>query len=222
MRIKWLAHASFLIQGGGGVRIITDPYTPEEMNFGYIKEPADIVIRSSSDDEGHCFAEMIQGHPEVATATEFADQQIIVKGIPISAISTQESLIYKQDPRDNAMYRFELDDIRVGHFGDVGNRLTEDHLSKMSGIDVALVPTGGPPTIDLEDSVYGPPNAKASNHHSDALCTARNSSEDVSSYTLYKHVFRRSSEMGGIVRNRDFKSFFTPTDASHCLASEHS
>ena len=57
----------------------------------------------------------------------------------------------KLQPRDNAMYCFVVDGVRLVHFGDVGNRLERWQLEQMGGVDVAIVPTGGPPTIELDD-----------------------------------------------------------------------
>ncbi len=150
MKIKWFAHASFLIQGEG-IRIITDPYTTELAGFTPILEPADLVIRSSGDDKAHSNAEMIRGEPTVVTATEIGEQGKVVKGIGITTVATQESLLHKAEPGDNAIYCFSLEGIRVAHFGDVGNRLTEDQLARIDGVNVLLIPTGGPPTIDLDD-----------------------------------------------------------------------
>ncbi|MCB0165938.1 MAG: MBL fold metallo-hydrolase [Anaerolineae bacterium] len=150
MKIKWFAHASFLIEGDG-LRIITDPYTPDEMGFPPITEPADIVIRSSSDDGGHCFAEMIPGEPEVVTATDIIDSGITIRGLKITAIPVRESLIYKDSPLDNGMYRFTLEGLRLAHMGDVGNPLTDEQLDALANVDVLFVLAGGPPTIDLDD-----------------------------------------------------------------------
>lgn len=150
MRVKWYAHASVLFQGSG-VRIITDPYTPEVLGFLPITEPADVVVRSSADDDGHNHAEMITGSPVVVTATELEPEGETVRGIHFTPIHAQESLIYKERPRDNAMYLFTLDGIRVAHLGDIGNRITDDQLTLLSGIEVMVAPAGGPPTIDLTD-----------------------------------------------------------------------
>ena len=49
------------------------------------------------------------------------------------------------------MYCFEVEGIRIVHFGDVGNRLGPWQLEQMGEVDVAIVPTGGPPTIELTD-----------------------------------------------------------------------
>jgi L-ascorbate metabolism protein UlaG (beta-lactamase superfamily) len=150
MKIKWLAHAAFLIESDG-LRIVTDPYKPDVMGFAEIRETANVVIRSSAEDEGHCFAEPIAGNPEIVTATDIPEGGVTVGSLTIAAIPSQESLIHKEAPRDNAMYRFTLEGLHIAHFGDVGNRLTKAQVAAFAGTDVALVPTGGPPTIDLED-----------------------------------------------------------------------
>jgi L-ascorbate metabolism protein UlaG (beta-lactamase superfamily) len=47
MKIKWLGHASFLITSDGGVRIITDPYGPDDrLRYGEINESAEIATVS--------------------------------------------------------------------------------------------------------------------------------------------------------------------------------
>jgi L-ascorbate metabolism protein UlaG (beta-lactamase superfamily) len=152
MKIKWYAHAAVLF-ADNQLRIIADPYSPTELGFATITEPADIVIRSSADDLGHCYAEMISGDPIIVTATELEPEGVTVRGIHFTPIHARESLIHKERPRDNAMYRFTLDGIRIAHLGDVGNRLTDDQLDGLHDVDVLLAPVGGPPTIDLDDLV---------------------------------------------------------------------
>jgi L-ascorbate metabolism protein UlaG (beta-lactamase superfamily) len=150
MKIKWFAHASFLVEGDG-LRIITDPYHPAELAFPPITEPADIVIRSSADDLGHCYAEMIPGNPIVVTATDIVETGATVRGLRIMAIPVKESLIHKDAPLDNAMYRFTIEGINLAHLGDVGNALTEEQLAGLANADVLFVLAGGPPTLNLDD-----------------------------------------------------------------------
>ena len=150
MKIKWFAHASFLIEGDG-LRIITDPYHPGELAFPPITEPADIVIRSSADDLGHCYAEMIPGNPTVVTATDIVEAGATIHGLQISAIPVMESVIHKDSPLDNAMYRFSIEGINIAHLGDVGNPLTGEQLIGLANADVLFVLAGGPPTLDLDD-----------------------------------------------------------------------
>lgn len=170
MRIKWYAHACLRIEGGG-VSIITDPYTPHKSGFTAVTETADIVVRSSDDDSAHANAEMIPGDPEVVTATHFLsfavkddagslaaqdarrdDSTFLTQaGVRFKAIPAMESMRVKLQPRDNAMYCFDVEGVRIVHFGDVGNPLEAWQLEQMENVNVAIVPTGGPPTIELMD-----------------------------------------------------------------------
>ncbi len=151
MKIKWLAHASFLIEGDG-LRIITDPYQPNEiMNLPPVTETTDIVVRSSDDDEAHCFIDTIPPGFDLVTATDIVDTGATARGIHFDAIWSQES-IYKEDiVRDNAMYRFTLEGIQITHMGDVGNALTKEQMAALSGTDILLALVGGHPTISLPD-----------------------------------------------------------------------
>lgn len=158
MKIKWFAHASVLFESGD-LRLIADPYSPVEVGFATITEPADLVVRSSADDLGHCYAEMIRGRdgadsqPIVVTATELEPEGVMEAGIHFTPIHARESLVHKEQPRDNAMYRFTVEGIRIAHLGDVGNRLEDDQLAALHDVDIMLAPAGGPPTIDLDDLV---------------------------------------------------------------------
>ncbi len=138
MRIKWYAHACLRIEGGG-VSIITDPYTPHKSGFAPVDETADIVVRSSDDDSAHANAAMIPGNPEIVTATHILNpgaksapgdknapgqggdpSHVTRAGIRFSAVPALESMRVKLQPRDNAMYCFVVDGVRLVHFGDVG------------------------------------------------------------------------------------------------------
>ena len=150
MRIKRYGHASFLIEGEN-IRIITDPYLPELIGYDPITEPADIVITSSATDPAHSHAAMIPGSPIVINALEITETPVEIHGVRFESIVTMESLIYKDIPGQNAMYRFTVDGIAIGHMGDVGNPLNDTQLAFFQNIDVLLALTGGPPTIELND-----------------------------------------------------------------------
>src|SRR5688572_29069481 len=123
MVIKWYGHACFQIRDG--VRIVTDPYSPEVANLRGVSEPADIVIMSSDDDNFHSCAGQVPGDPVVLNALEIArgGGSRTERGVRFDAIETMESIVYKTAPGANAMYAFTVDGVRVAHMGDVGNPL---------------------------------------------------------------------------------------------------
>jgi L-ascorbate metabolism protein UlaG (beta-lactamase superfamily) len=154
VKIKWYGQACFLITSERGLRIVTDPYTPETSGYTYVQEPAHIVIRSSDNDLFHCRADLIPGQPAVITALDVARAggQHTELGVTFHAIEAMEALDHKyHDPDQNGMYRFSVDGISIGHMGDVGNPLSADQIAFFRGVDVLLALTGGHPVIELDD-----------------------------------------------------------------------
>jgi L-ascorbate metabolism protein UlaG (beta-lactamase superfamily) len=139
MKIKWYGHACFRIEGGG-VSIVTDPYTPEVAGLDAVEERADVVIMSSATDRFHSNAAMVPGDPKILDALEIAGR------------GSMESLKHKANPDENAIYRFTVEGVSILHLGDLGNPLTNEQLDRLRGrVDILLALTGGPPTIELED-----------------------------------------------------------------------
>lgn len=157
MRITWWGLACFKIEGQG-VTIATDPYAPTEFGYRPIDEPIDIVVRSSPDDHAHSSADSLRGHPQLVEALDVAKTgPVVVKGVRFEAFRTRERLVAgKSAPGENAMYRFEVDGIRVLHLGDVGLPFSPDQLDALDGqVDVLLAITGDNYTISLDDLRYG-------------------------------------------------------------------
>ena len=154
MKLKWYGHAAFRITSDAGFSIITDPYTPEISGYEPITESADLVITSSDDDESHCRADLIPGMPTAVNALRVAEHggEQMVNGITIQAMETREMEEHPYHaPGQNAMYRFEVDGIRIAHMGDVGNPLTERQIEFYEDVDLLLALTGDVPTIGLDD-----------------------------------------------------------------------
>jgi L-ascorbate metabolism protein UlaG (beta-lactamase superfamily) len=156
MRITWWGLACFLIEGEA-ISIATDPYTPAEFGYRPIDRPLDVVVRSSPDDRAHSAADSVAG-TELIEALEVSKAgPVTVKGVRFEAYRTRERLVAgKAAPGENAMYRFEVDGVRVLHLGDIGLPFSPDHLDALEGqVDVVLAITGDNYTISLDDLVYG-------------------------------------------------------------------
>jgi L-ascorbate metabolism protein UlaG (beta-lactamase superfamily) len=152
MRVSWCGHACFRLEGSG-VSIITDPYTPELAGLRPVAEPADIVIMSSALDEAHSNPAMVPGSPQVLNALDAVDQpREIADGVVVEAVAAMEGVDRPDDPKANALYRFELDGVSICHMGDVGRRLSDAQLAPLRGrVDVLLALAGAGLTIALDD-----------------------------------------------------------------------
>ncbi len=154
MKLKWWGHACFLVTADNGVKVITDPYTPATSGYRPVTDEPDIVIMSSDNDSYHCRADLIPGQPVVINALEVAqkDGERVEKGISFKAIEAMEAFDHREhDPDQNGMYRFTVDDVSIGHLGDVGNALSAEQIAFFRDVDVLLALAGGHPTIALDD-----------------------------------------------------------------------
>ncbi|MEM8788050.1 MAG: MBL fold metallo-hydrolase [Pseudomonadota bacterium] len=154
MQVKWYGHAAFRLTDANGLRLITDPYTPEGVGYPPIRDPAHLVVISSDDDDAHCRADLIAGDPAVANALEIAlnGGARSVAGVDITAIAAAEWDEHPEHaPGQNGMYRFTLDGIKCAHMGDVGNPLTDAQIGFFEDVDVLFALAGGYLTIELPD-----------------------------------------------------------------------
>jgi L-ascorbate metabolism protein UlaG (beta-lactamase superfamily) len=142
MKIKYLAHASFLITSDSGLRIITDPYAAGGgIKHGEIKETADIVT-ISHEHHDHNNAGAIGGNPKVVRSGAE------VKGIKIKAVPTAHDDKGGGQRGKNTIFCFEVDGVKVCHCGDLGHVLTDEQVKAIGGVDVLMIPVGGFFTVD--------------------------------------------------------------------------
>ncbi|MEL6463566.1 MAG: MBL fold metallo-hydrolase [Pseudomonadota bacterium] len=155
MKITWFGHAAFGLEAETGLRVITDPYTPEGVGYAPIRDSADLVLISSEDDDAHCRADLIPGIPIVVNALSVAQGggSTTACGIEITAIEAAEWDHHPDHavPGQNGMYRFTLDGIKCAHMGDVGNPLTDQQQAFFEGTDVLFALAGGYLTLELPD-----------------------------------------------------------------------
>ncbi|HEY51541.1 MAG TPA: MBL fold metallo-hydrolase [Dehalococcoidia bacterium] len=142
MKIKWLGHASFLIIADSGVRIITDPYEPnDKLRYGNINESADIVTVSHEHFD-HANVAAVKGNPQVVKGNAE------VKGIKFKGIATFHDAAGGKERGRNTIICFEVDGVKLCHCGDLGHEPTADQLAEIGSVDVLLLPVCGLYTID--------------------------------------------------------------------------
>ncbi|MEL6678758.1 MAG: MBL fold metallo-hydrolase [Pseudomonadota bacterium] len=154
MKLKWYGHAAFGITDAQGRHIVTDPYTPETSGYSPITDATDLVIASSDNDTFHCRHDLVAGDPHFINALSVAEAggETAWNGLTIRAIQTMEMDGHPyHDPDQNAMYRFEVDGLRIGHMGDVGNPLAPHQVAFLKDLDILLALAGDVPTIRLDD-----------------------------------------------------------------------
>lgn len=144
MKVKWLGHACFLITSRDGLRVITDPYAVGGgINYSPIKETADVVVVSHDHDD-HSNVSTVQGKPEVVKGSG----KKTAKGIQFKGIATYHDDSQGKRGGSNTVFRFDVDDTRLCHLGDLGHVLSPGQVTEIGAVDILFVPVGGFFTID--------------------------------------------------------------------------
>lgn len=142
MKIKWLAHAAFLLTSDSGIRIVTDPYeTNERHRHADITETAELVTVSHGHGD-HNNVAAVKGNPQLVKDSG------TYQGIKITAVTTAHDDDGGSKRGPNIIFCFELDGVNVCHCGDLGHLLTTEQARKIGKVDVLMVPVGGFFTID--------------------------------------------------------------------------
>ena len=142
MKIKYLAHACFLITADNGTTIITDPYeTGDRLKYDEIQESADIVTVSHEHFD-HNNASAVRGNPAIVKETA------TVKGTKLEGFPSYHDDVGGAKRGTNTIFCFEVDGVRVCRLGDLGHGLDDRQIAGLGKVDILLIPVGGTFTID--------------------------------------------------------------------------
>ena len=147
MDIFYLGHSSFKLKGRES-SVITDPFDPKKVGLKFSPNEADIVS-ISHEHEDHNAVSVIKGEPKVISGPG----EYEIKGISILGFSTFHDDKNGEERGRNTIYVYEVDEIRICHLGDLGQKLSESLLESLGDIDVLMIPVGGIYTIGPSQAV---------------------------------------------------------------------
>lgn len=149
MEIVWLGHATFRIKtrvAGTQVTIVTDPYDASLVGFKFPKVTADIVT-ISHEHKDHAAEENVKGENDASPKILRGPGEYEVKGVTLRGVATWHDSKNGAERGENTVFTYETEKIRMAHFGDLGQVLTDAQLEAIGNIDIALLPVGGVYTI---------------------------------------------------------------------------
>jgi len=150
MIITWQGQSCFKIQdklGIDGLTLTTDPFD-KEIGLKVPNFEADIVT-VSHDHHDHNNVSSLRGNAFIInTAGEYDYKNILIQGI-----DSYHDEKKGEERGKNIIFRIEMDDLSLCHLGDLGHSLSDEQLSKLSGIDILFVPVGGKYTLDAKKAV---------------------------------------------------------------------
>ncbi len=146
MKIRYLAHACFLVTASSGTRVMFDPYRPgDAIRHEPPAEPAEIVVVSHNHAD-HNFAAAVPGHPQVIQGPGVHSGALIV----FRGIAVKHDTAGGSQRGDNTIFCAEIDKVRLCHLGDLGHELEPSAVAEIGAVDVLMCPVGGTYTIDAK------------------------------------------------------------------------
>lgn len=153
MQIIWKGQACFQIQASPRkqetLKIVLDPYE-DQVGLKLSPLEADIAL-FTHDHFDHNNAKALKASPFlIANPGEYD-----IKGAYIKGIFSYHDEKEGQERGTNTIYTIEVEDLRICHMGDFGQKeLTSEQLEAIGDIDVLLLPVGGVYTIDAKGASH--------------------------------------------------------------------
>jgi L-ascorbate metabolism protein UlaG (beta-lactamase superfamily) len=153
MKIRWYGQSAFSFDGAEK-KVFIDPFgdmsplAGRGMQFDYPAiegVDADLLL-VTHEHLDHNGVEAIDGEPVVIRSTAGKLESPIGEVI---AVASEHDEAAGTERGPNTIFSFELDGVRICHFGDFGqSALRPEQASALTGVDLLIVPVGGGPTID--------------------------------------------------------------------------
>jgi L-ascorbate metabolism protein UlaG (beta-lactamase superfamily) len=154
MRVDWHGQSAFTLDGEAAT-VFIDPWgdmsaaTSRGIEWSYppIEAPAAvdllIVTHEHSDHNG---VEIVDGEPTLVRSQAGTHESPLGN---VVAIASEHDEVAGTERGPNTIVVFDLDGLRVAHFGDFGQAaLRPEQRAHLDGIDLLFLPVGGGPTID--------------------------------------------------------------------------
>jgi L-ascorbate metabolism protein UlaG (beta-lactamase superfamily) len=158
MRIRWLGQSGFRLATDDAT-IVVDPLGDVsglaargglKLEYPPIEGVRADLVLVTHEHADHNGVESIEGDPVVLRST--AGRLSSPIGDVVAVASEHDDAAGTQRG-PNTIFAFELDGVRVAHFGDFGQRALRDEQAEAIGaVDLLFVPIGGGATIDAEQA----------------------------------------------------------------------
>ena len=146
--IRFVGHATFLIETPGGVRVATDynDYVrPQTLPNVITMNRAHSTHYTNNPDPG--IAHVLRGWNPNGGA---AEHDVTIQDMRIRNVATNIRGWEGTERGGNSIFVFEASQLCVAHLGHLHHELTVEHLSQLGRIDIALVPVDGSYTLSKE------------------------------------------------------------------------
>lgn len=145
MEITWHGQSCFKIKSGNAT-IVTDPFG-EGTGLKVPKLEADIVTVSHNHFD-HSNVAGVSGEPTLIDSPG----ELEIKEIGITGVASFHDGAEGKERGYNTIFAFDAEGMRVCHLGDLGQKLSDEQLEELDGVDILMVPIGGKFTLDSKQA----------------------------------------------------------------------
>jgi L-ascorbate metabolism protein UlaG (beta-lactamase superfamily) len=153
MRIQWYGQSAFALTGEQQ-SVFIDPFADMSplagrgIQFDYpaIENVGADVLLVTHEHLDHNGVEAIGGDPLTLRATAGRHESPVGE---VVGVASEHDPVAGTERGPNTIFVFELDGVRVAHFGDFGQTaLRDEQAAAIGSVDLLFVPVGGGPTTD--------------------------------------------------------------------------
>jgi L-ascorbate metabolism protein UlaG (beta-lactamase superfamily) len=155
MRVEWHGQAAFTLSGEEGT-VVIDPFGDVssfaergiQWDYPPIEIPAADLVLVTHEHRDHNGVEVVGGDPTVLRAQAGRYESPLGE---VVGIASEHDDAAGTERGPNTIFAFELDGVRVVHFGDFGQQeLRPEQRQAIGAVDLLFLPVGGGPTIGAE------------------------------------------------------------------------
>ena len=152
MRVEWYGQSAFALSGGGHT-VAIDPFgdmsaaRARGLAFDYppIEGLSADLLLVTHEHGDHNGVEAIGGEPAILRSTAGRLESPLGE---VLAVASEHDERAGTERGPNTIFAFDLDGVRVCHFGDFGQSgLRPEQRAALDGVDLLILPVGGGPTI---------------------------------------------------------------------------
>jgi L-ascorbate metabolism protein UlaG (beta-lactamase superfamily) len=153
MRVEWYGQSAFGLSAEGK-RVFLDPFgdvspmAERGLQFEYpaIEGAEADLLLVTHEHLDHNGVEVVGGDPQIIRSTAGRFESPVGE---VVAIASEHDRAAGTERGPNSIVGFELEELRLAHFGDFGQvALREEQREALGSVDLLFVPVGGGPTID--------------------------------------------------------------------------
>lgn len=158
MQVEWYGQSAFLLTAAD-TRVAIDPFADMSemaasrgMQFDYppIEGVEADLLLVTHEHIDHNSVDAIDGDPTILRSTAGRLESPIGEVVAIASEHDEQAGTARGP---NTIFVFELDGLRVSHFGDFGqSALREEQAEAVGEIDLLFIPVGGGPTIGADQA----------------------------------------------------------------------